>query len=97
MKGSYTDATFPPTSTEQLYYPGDSRIYRAEEDTAATWFPLHKETIGGRPPVLWGEKGPQASDVDQGSLDDGWFMAALQAYARAGKVEGNFLNLELSE
>ena len=96
-KGTYTDASFPPTSTEQLYYAEDSEFYRSEEDTTARWYRLYTQTNGGRPPTLWGEKGPKASDVDQGAIDDGWFMAALQAYAQAGKVEGNFLNIELSE
>lgn len=35
--------------------------------------------------------------MDQGSIDDSWFMAALQAYATAGKVKGNFLNTELTQ
>ena len=89
--------TFPPTNTEQLYYEGDSAFYRSEDDTHATWIRLSEQTIDGHELNLWGSDGPKFTDVDQGSIDDAWFMAALQAYAMAGKVEGNFLNIEFSD
>ena len=73
----YTDATFPPSSTEQLYYAEDSAFYRTEDSTAARWLRIHNETNNGNAPILWGHDGPQFTDVDQGAIDDSWFMAAL--------------------
>ena len=46
----YTDATFPPTSTEQLYYAEDSAFYRTEDSTAARWLRIHNETNNG---MIW--------------------------------------------
>ena len=91
--GTYTDNNFP--INDALYWKdaGEANGDMSNLESYISW-----ERISSSDHNLWGPRGINPQDINQGYIGNCWIMAAISAIAEyPGRVESMFVNTEISD